>query len=240
MSEKVIWSSKMTQDYIKGLSDEEKHNMLTDRGYDAEMLTDANLDDVIDNDDYMWQDDTDDFESTIVPMINQQTANGIVLALNKDDLQGDLLVLTDANQLNTGDICPEAVSAKLIDDNGLVMEYLDKEGNPIQSLLLFGVPTDEAEQKEFIDTFMPEVNEVIATADDEDPVASTTEIIEDPSNFEDFIDNDKLRQSGPRLVSTITPTEEPTESLDEAIELDEAIPKPLAKAYRNTVNTHGK
>lgn len=227
MSDKVLWHSNRTQSYISGLDDEAKRNALRDRGYDDEML-DNNLDDVIAQDDYMWQDDAEDFQNDIVPMINAQT-NGYVLAINAEDPQGDVLIV-NADELAGGDICPDAKEAYLVDaGDGLEMQYFGPNDERIMTLQLFAIPEDPEEEKQFINKVMPSAVDADIFGDDfedDDPYMRPSIDVTDYDTLEDFVDKDRLKQFGKRIVS---------ESLQE--DLVESFPKeqPFVEAQNSGI-----
>ena len=219
-ADKLIWSSTMTQDYLRGLSDEEKHNMLVDRGYDPEMLKGANLDDVIDNDDYMWQDDSDDFMNTVVPMINGQT-NGLIAVVDKDDPQGDVLVCSAediiGDLIGNGDIS----AVQLYDVNGNVeVEYFNKQGQNVQTLELYAIPEDPDAQVEFKKNVMPSVVDDNVDPDDDDPYLNPGVDFDSPEELEDLIDVNLLKQHGTRIKNTLQVSEELNESPQDLKKLD--------------------
>ena len=196
MDGKLIWKSNATQDYIRGLDDEAKKNALIDRGYDDEMLDD--MDSAIDQDSYMDQDDAEEFEREIVPMLNAQT-NGHIIAVNVDDPQGELLVI-DAEDLISGDICPDAVQQALHDTpEGLEMNYYDKDGHNCLTLALYAVPNDE--DTETLDKIMPDLHDDFVDPDDDDPYLNPGVDLTDANNIEDMVDVNALKKFGTRLVN---------------------------------------
>lgn len=81
MSTRTIWANNLTQEYLKGLSEESKRVELLDYGYDADMLaplSNEELNRLIDEDEYMWEIDAEDLENKIIPEINSQTMDGRV------------------------------------------------------------------------------------------------------------------------------------------------------------------
>lgn len=211
MSDRLLWSSNMTQDYIKGLSDEEKRNMLVDRGYDPEMLDGADLDDIIDNDDYMWQDDSDDFVRTIVPMINSQT-NGMLLVIDKDDPQGGVLACQPedlvGDLIGNGDVA----NVQIYDvDGNLEVEYFNKAGQNVQTLELYAVPSDKTAQQDFMTDIMPSFyaaksDQVTGDDGEVDTARLTADLDQDLMDvevLEDFVDKDQLRKLGTRIKNTL-------------------------------------
>lgn len=211
MSDRLLWSSNMTQDYIKGLSDEEKRNMLIDRGYDPEMLDGADLDDIIDSDDYMWQDDSDDFVRTIVPMINSQT-NGMLLVIDKDDPQGGVLACQPedlvGDLIGNGDVA----NVQIYDvDGNLEVEYFNKAGQNVQTLELYAVPSDKTAQQDFMTDIMPSFyaaksDQVTGDDGEVDTARLTADLDQDLMDaevLEDFVDKDQLRKLGTRIKNTL-------------------------------------
>lgn len=206
MSDRIVWSSRMTQDYAKGLSDEEKRNFLIDRGYDAEMLDGADLDEIIEQDDYMWQDDVEDFDRTIVPMINRQTYNGIVLAIDKDK---DRIVAMPAEDLIAGDIASDANGMQLVDEGGLVAKYYFND-IPSDTLELYAIPEGETEQQDFIQDVMQGYADSLRSDSDEEVMpVDIAGALSDPDVLEDWVDKDALRKVGIRIKADLS------ESLDE-------------------------
>ncbi len=87
MSTKRIWSANGTAEYLKSLSEEAKKATLPDYGYDQEQLEGLNnkqLDELIDQDDYMWQIDADELEHEIIPKLNAQTRDGVLFFYGSD------------------------------------------------------------------------------------------------------------------------------------------------------------
>ena len=232
MSDRLLWSSNMTKDYIKGLSDEEKRNMLIDRGYDPEMLDGADLDDIIDNDDYMWQDDSDDFMRTIVPMINSQT-NGVLLVVDKDDNQGGVLACQAEDLI--GDLIGngDVANVQIYDvDGNLEVEYFNKAGQNVQTLELYAVPSEQTAQQDFMTDIMPSFyaaksDQVTGDDGEVDNARLTAELdqdLQDVEVLEDFVDRDQLRKLGTRIKNTLNEEYEevnecsfPKEQFNEAV-----------------------
>lgn len=204
MSDRLIWSSRMTQDYLKGLSDEEKHNALLDRGYDEEHLAGANLDDFIDRDEYMWEDDADDFYDKIAPMINRQT-NGFVIAVNKDDPQADIIVCQPEDlvteMMNTGAYS----SVELYDVNGNVeAEYYDKNGHNALTVELYAVPNNEPDQVKFVQEIMPTFiqdakDQMIDDEENDNPLDDYASYLMDYDILQDYVDKDRLKKFGQHI-----------------------------------------
>lgn len=88
MSTRTIWANNLTQEYLKGLSEESKRAELVDYGYDAQMiapLSNEELNKLIDEDEYMWEIDAEDLENKIIPKINGQTKDGLVRFVSESD-----------------------------------------------------------------------------------------------------------------------------------------------------------
>ena len=210
MSDRIVWSSRMTQDYAKGLSDEEKRNFLIDRGYDAEMLDGADLDEIIEQDDYMWQDDAEDFDRTVVPMINRQTYNGIVLAIDKDK---DRVIALPAEDLIAGDIASDANGMQLVDEGGLVAKYYFND-IPSDTLELYAIPEGETEQQDFVQDVMQGYADSLRSDSDEEVMpVDIAGALSDPDVLENWVDKDALRKVGMRIQADLS------ESLDECGDL---------------------
>lgn len=218
--DKLIWSSRMTQDYAKGLNDEEKKNFLVDRGYDAEMLDGSNLDDIIAQDDYMWQDDAEDFDSTVAPMINSQTYNGIVLAIDKDNPRVEAVSVED---LIGGDIASDSNAARIVDNNGLVVEYYFND-TPVKTLELYAIPEGESEQQDFVQDVMPGYADSLQSETDEEVMpVDIQDALSDKDILEDWVDKDALRKVGTRIRSTLGESLEECDELKFPEELTEEI-----------------
>ena len=87
MSTKRIWSANGTAEYLKSLSEEAKRANLPDYGYDPEQLeglTNEQLDELIAQDDNMWQIDADELEHEIIPKLNAQTRDGVLFFYGSD------------------------------------------------------------------------------------------------------------------------------------------------------------
>ena len=89
---KYIWSNTSTMDYLLDLDPDELRNELGDLGYDMEMLEetpDDELKDIVyDNVDMFDGMDMEDWEYNIVPELNKQTQEGIVIQLHEDSRRG--------------------------------------------------------------------------------------------------------------------------------------------------------
>lgn len=229
MSDKLIWSSNMTKDYINGLSDEEKKNMLLDRGYDPEMLDDVNS--AIDQDDYMWQDDSDDFINNVVPMINKQTHQGKIICVNADDKNADAIVCT-VEDLNSGDICPEASDVAIHDTgDGIEVNYYDKNGQNILTLIPYAIPEDKAEQEEFIKNVMPGFGDGDDIVDQDD--------FSEEDELNDFVNKDQLKVHGKRIKNELHEDyEEPKLEFPE--EEDIKVPEFNEEEFEESLSTGSK
>ena len=85
MEDKLVWSSNMTRDNLLSLDESSKMTALVNREYDREMLEGMDLDTVIKNDKYMFQEDLSNFEADILPMIEDQTKDGMIVVMNEDE-----------------------------------------------------------------------------------------------------------------------------------------------------------
>ena len=223
MSDRLVWSSRMTQDYLKGLSAEEKHNLLLDRGYDAETLNGRDLDDVIDTDEYMWEDDADDFYNKVAPIINSQTLNGKFILVNKNDPNADFAVLTVDDLQDTNNFLPDRhVDIYIYDDkDGLVVRY-EGENNSLE-FLLYAIPENEPEQVKFVQEIMPTFKEdaldlMVDDEEDKNPLDDYASALLDEDVLYDFVDQDALRKFGTRIKYN-----ELGESLEESIEFPKEV-----------------
>ena len=204
MDGKLIWSSNMTRDYIKGLSDEEKKAELVNRGYDQEMIDTDGLDMVIDKDDYMGHDDEEDFMETVAPMISRQSLGGRVIAVNKLDNQAEPLIVS-AEELLKDEICPEADEMEIRDVDGCVEVRYLSEHAPILTLELYVIP-DGDEQGEFIEKVLAKgLN--LDLEDEEMSVSNTV----DENEIEDAIDVEALKQFGKKVKNDLNEEREITE-----------------------------
>ena len=74
----------MTRDNLLSLDESSKMTALINREYDREMLEGADLNRVINEDRYMWQEDLSTFDTDVLPMIEDQTHDGLVIAVDND------------------------------------------------------------------------------------------------------------------------------------------------------------
>ena len=200
MNDKVIWSSNMTQDYISNLSDDAKRNALIDRGYDEETLA-GDLDDVIAQDDYMWQEDAEEFENEIAPMINNQTFGGIVLGLA--DNRDTVLPLDTEELISSWDIGPEFNGVEIIDNGaGIEVDYYTNDDLSM-TLKLYAIPETETEQQDFVQDVMPEYAASVSFESDEGaPQIDYKEVLSDRDILEEYVNKDALMRSGKRIKYT--------------------------------------
>ena len=86
MSDKLVWSNNATLNSLLALSEEDIKAELVDYGYDEEFIGDMSLDElhnILHEEETLWEMDIEDFENNIVPMINKQTCDGIVLMVGE-------------------------------------------------------------------------------------------------------------------------------------------------------------
>jgi len=80
--EKLIWSNTMTADSLYELPEEELRAELEEFGYEKEMLDSLDyngLRDLVVSDDTLYSIDEEDFNAEIVPEIERQAKDGIIL-----------------------------------------------------------------------------------------------------------------------------------------------------------------
>lgn len=148
--EKVIWSSNITKDTLLNSSDEEKLTKLIELGYDPEMLSSADLDDVISSDDSMYDSDIIEFEEYIVPEIEHQTNSGIVLLVDSLDNSGLAVFASELTSISS-DIEEYTLTEV---DSGLMLTTKTNEETHYYDV--FAVPEDEDKLREFVEICLPE------------------------------------------------------------------------------------
>ena len=132
MEDKLVWSSNMTRDNLLSLDESSKMTALINREYDREMLEGMDLDTVIKNDKYMFQEDLSNFDTDILPMIEDQTHNGLVIACN-----GDECFYVSAEDLKGGEYDSPYNNSKLVDRGGDI--FWNNNGTEYE---LFALPTE--------------------------------------------------------------------------------------------------
>ena len=148
MSDKLVWSNNATLNSLLALSEDDLKAELIDYGYSEEFISDMSLDElhnVLHEEDTLWEMDVEDFENNIVPMINRQTDNGIVLMVGEvarwDGTKGaGKAAFTE--DLKGGDIDPDVVDVDIYDDgDGLV--WLGHHHDGTHRFKLYALPEDD-------------------------------------------------------------------------------------------------
>ena len=213
----IIWSSNGTKDYISNMSDEEKFNTLVDRGYDPEMLGDADLNDVIMSDDTMIDDSIKTFDYEIAPMIANQTFDGMVICV--DDSTCNVVHVEDLG----------GVDREITDDG---------EGLCWGNFKLYAIP--ENDLTAFINDCMHAAVEEESVYDEENAFNRVNDSMHgDPDYISSYIDYDAVIRTCPRIVNTLHVEESINEEkIDEAstknkegLEKEINEIKPLANDY---------
>ena len=162
MSNKLVWSDNSMLNSLLALSEEDLKAELIDYGYSEEFISDMSLDElhnILYEEETLWEMDIEDFENNVVPMINRQTDNGIVLMVGEvarwDGNRGaGKAVFTE--DLKGGDIDPDVTSVEIYDDgSGLV--WLGHHHDGTHKFRLYALP--EENQVEFIEDCMEDAIE---------------------------------------------------------------------------------
>lgn len=176
----IVWSHNQTQDYYKSLEDTEKFNTLVDRGYDQEMLKDADLDAVIDSDDYMLKEDLEIFEENIAPKIAAQTRDGIVIVVTKDGGGKACLAEDILEAFPSFDI-------KLVNEDGNLLLAGYNHDNPTGEMAtIYAIPEDDDKYREFIKTCLSDMVELYDYIDSDNYDGMIDAIIEDKPTVDDI------------------------------------------------------
>lgn len=206
MEYKTIWSSTGTSDKLSGLPEEDKRNFLMEIGFDDEMLDGADLDDVI-NDDIFGMEDEDIFYNEIRPMLEKDTAYGILLGASLDD----------------DEVVGFRVDEILQNDTGGKVELLEDENGDVvisaygHMYKLFIIPErSTGKQAEFIRNTMPEFEKTVSYdfGEEDRPLEDfADDYLSDEEWVANWVDHDKLLEFGTPVKNTLATVKE---SLTEA------------------------
>lgn len=159
---KVVWSNNKTSDYLASFDLDSLKAELVDYGYDREMLdqlTDEELIAMLDAESVFWQVDSDEFDQSILPMINKQTCDGIVLMVGEAERfdgkhKGGRAVYTEL--LKGGDIDPDVTDVEIIEEDGGLV-WLGHHHDGTHKFRLYALP--ETDQVDFIRNCMEDAIE---------------------------------------------------------------------------------
>ena len=161
MSNKLVWSTFKTAVELERLSPEELRAELVDYGFDADMLGDMTGEELnaLLNDDVFWQIDLEDFDYNVLPMINKQTCDGIVLMVGEAETwdgkhKGGKAVFTE--DLKGGDIDPDVTDVEIVDENGGLV-WIGHHHDGTHRFKLYALP--ETDQVDFIRNCMEDAIE---------------------------------------------------------------------------------
>lgn len=200
MSSKLVWSNTMTADYLAKMPEEDLRAELIDYGYDEEMLAGLDkegLDNLVFEDDTLWEMDIDDFEKNIIPKINNQCKDGIVLlngTVGRWKGYSEAGVAVEAEKLDSGDLWQDCDYLALYEDNG-GLEFQATHHDGTHYMKLFALPEDKKQFVEFILKCMPDwieanrdFNEYGDDASDEEMAIEAYDIIDvdDINNYCNF------------------------------------------------------
>lgn len=225
MTERLIWKKDMSQDFIKTLSDEEIINELTKHGIDLDMVNTLDREDLlkaVDSLSELYYSDLEDFENKIVPMINKQTLNGMIIMSD-----GNKVIPTLTELMLDGIYPLSYLEGKLIDDgSGLILEADD--GTQYK---LYGIPEDGMELANFVNECLPglredAVDDLIDQGYDESAAEEMVmnealyEYLRDEETIESYCDPAALDEYRPRIVNELITNESLGESMSDLEKLD--------------------
>ena len=225
MAERLIWKKDMSQDFIKTLSDEEIINELTKHGIDLDMVNTLDREDLlkaVDSLSELYYSDLEDFENKIVPMINKQTLNGMIIMSD-----GNKVIPTLTELMLDGIYPLSYLEGKLIDDgSGLILEADD--GTQYK---LYGIPEDGLELANFVNECLPglredAVDDLIDQGYDESAAEEMVmnealyEYLRDEETIESYCDPAALDEYRPRIVNELITNESLDESMSDLEKLD--------------------
>ena len=141
MEDKTIWASDGSLSYLRSLSKEDLIDELVARGYDRDMLADADdnaLENIIAGDTYNYDGDREDFEQNVAPMIANQCRDGkVVLYGNSGRWDGnhEAAKVVDAYDLaNIGDYDRVAIIER---DGQLYLDLSHHDGHDLLAMWCF-------------------------------------------------------------------------------------------------------
>lgn len=247
MAERLIWKKDMSQDFIKTLSDEEIINELTKHGIDLDMVNTLDREDLlkaVDSLSELYYSDLEDFENKIVPMINKQTLNGMIIMSD-----GNKVIPTLTELMLDGIYPLSYLEGKLIDDgSGLILEADD--GTQYK---LYGIPEDGLELANFVNECLPglredAVDDLIDQGYDESAAEEMVmnealyEYLRDEETIESYCDPVALDEYRPRIVNELITNESLGESMSDLEKLDsflgiDDVDESLAEDFTGVLST---
>ena len=226
MKDNLIWSNTITMDSLLELPDEELKNELLNMGYDEEMIGNLSGDKlrqiVYDDDEYLDA-DIQEFEEYIIPQINKQCKDGIVLLSGQvgrwdgNRAGGISCWAEDLINLEAWEDCDYLA---LYDDNGnLHFEATHHDGT--HHMNLYALPEDRGQFIQFVINCMPEwieanrdFNEYGDDSSDEEMAEEGYDLI-DADVINDYCDFSKVPEFCPPVKNNITNSNESLEDLKE-------------------------
>lgn len=226
MAERLIWKKDMSQDFIKTLSDEEIINELTKHGIDLNMVNTLDREDLlkaVDSLSELYYSDLEDFEDKIVPMINKQTLNGMIIMSD-----GNKVIPTLTELMLDGIYPLSYLEGKLIDDgSGLILEADD--GTQYK---LYGIPEDGLELANFVNECLPglredAVDDLIDQGYDDSEAEEMVmnealyEYLRDEETIESYCDPEALAVHRPRIKNLLSGSIGESCTVDEGCKVEE-------------------